>query len=112
MKNGVVSDTLASMKLPHRIIWGLNLPQLKEIAASVPHSAPLAEMLRDDAATRESVLLAPMVMPREGMDFAAACGWVEAAPTPEAVDITVHSLLRHLPFAPELMEHLAASPNR
>lgn len=110
MKNGVVSDTLTAMKLPHRIIWGLNLPQLKEIAATVAPSEALAMMLRADTATRESVLLAPMVMPRESVDFAGAVEWVESAPTAEAIDITVHSLLRHLPFASQLMETLAASP--
>ncbi|MCM1337591.1 MAG: hypothetical protein NC187_10005 [Candidatus Amulumruptor caecigallinarius] len=109
MKNGVVSDTLAAMKLPHRIIWGLNLPQLKEIAAGVEPSAELAMMLRGDKGTRESVLIAPMVMPREQVDFRGGMEWVDDAPTAEAIDIRVHTLLRHLPFAPELMEQLAAS---
>lgn len=110
MKNGVLSDTLHAMHLPHRIIWGLNLPQLREIAASVEPSISLARMLWADTATRESILLAPMLMPRDGVDYAAARTLVHEAPTAESVDILCHSLLRHEPYAPELMEELAASP--
>lgn len=109
MKNGVVSDALVAMKLPHRIIWGLNLPQLKEIAAKVTPSAELSKMLRDDKATRESGLIAPMVMPREELTFKEAVEWVDDAPTTECIDILVHSLLRHVDYAPELMEQLASS---
>lgn len=108
-KNGVVSDILASMNLPHRIIWGLNLPQIKELAAEVSPSRELSEMLRKDLSTRESVLIAPMLMPPGEVDAEFAERMVAEAPTAESIDILVNTLLRKLPFASELMEKLAAS---
>lgn len=108
-KNGVVADTLASMKLPHRLVWGVDLPRLKEIAGAFEPDEELAKFLWQDTDTRESVLIAPMLMPADAVTLEKAMRMVEEAPTVEAVDILVHSLLRKLPFAGELMERLAGA---
>lgn len=106
MRNGVVADALRKGGSPFRIIFGVNLPQLIEISGQLPHSAKLASDLWHNTTTRESMLLAPMLMPNECMTYDLAGEWAREVPAPEVADILCHKLLRHLPFARELAEEL------
>lgn len=106
MRNGIVADTLRRAGSPQRIIFGLTLPQIAEIAAEFGEDAELARQMWANTSTRESSLIAPMLMPRSAMDFAEALTWLKGAPSCEAVDILCHRLLRHLDFAPALAETL------
>ena len=67
LRNGVVAEALRRGGCPYRIVFGLTLPQLDEVASVTPHTVTLAQMLWDNDSTRESRLLAPMICPREGM---------------------------------------------
>lgn len=96
MRNGIIADTLRKGGLDYKMIFGLNLPQIAEIAADLPHDANLAEELWADRRTRESMLLAPMLYPPEKMDPATASRWMEEAPTVEVADILCHRLLRYV----------------
>lgn len=109
MRNGIVADTLRRSGLGYRMIFGLNLPQIADIAREIGPSAELARELWADTRTRESLLLAPMIMPREVLTEAEAREWFEAASTPEVADVLCHRLLRHLPWARGLaMEHVGS----
>lgn len=108
MRNGVVADALRKGGCPFQIIFGVNLPQLTEIAAELPHSRELAMDLWHNSTTRESMLIAPMLMPREEMDIETAREWAGDVPSAEVADILCHRLLRHLPFAWELADELLA----
>lgn len=113
MRNGIIADTLRQAGSPFRIIFGLNLPQIIDIASQTPHTADLAERLWANTTTRESRLLAPMLYPREEFDIDTARRWVSSVETPEVADILCHRLLRHCPFATELAKELsenAATP--
>ena len=99
MRNGIVADTLRRAGLEYRMAFGLNLPQLVEIAADFEPSAELAEQLWADRRTRESLLLAPMLYPHEALTERRAAEMLREAPTTEVADILCHRLLRHLPFA-------------
>ena len=112
MRNGVIADTLRRAGSPFHVIFGLNLPQIVEIAAEVPaDDAPaLAEALWANNGTRESMLIAPMLMPRDTVDAARAERMMREAPCAEVADVLCHRLLRHLPFAAELAASLAADP--
>lgn len=105
MRNGIIADTLRRAGSPYRIIFGLNLPQLKEIADMTGSNAALAQQLWDNVSTRESMLMAPMIYPREEMTQPVAQQWIDSAVCPEAVDILCHRLLRHLPYAWQLAQH-------
>ena len=109
MRNGVIADTLRRAGSPFRVIFGLNLPQIAEIAAEVPqeHRAELAEALWANNGTRESMLIAPMLMSRESVDAGRAEQMLREAPCAEVADVLCHRLLRHLPFAQELSLSLA-----
>ena len=45
LRNGVVAEALRRGGCPYRIIFGLTLPQLDEVAAVTPHTETLAQML-------------------------------------------------------------------
>ncbi len=87
MRNGIIADTLRKAGLEYKIIFGLNLPQITEIAAEQPHEADLAEELWADRRTRESLMLAPMLYPAADMDSATAARWIRTAPTTEVADV-------------------------
>ncbi|MDE6654678.1 MAG: DNA alkylation repair protein [Muribaculaceae bacterium] len=108
MRNGVIADALRKGGSPFRVIFGLNLPQLVEIAESIGKDADMARQLWTNTATRESMLLAPMLMPVEEMGIEEAAEWGRQVPAPEVADILCHRLLRHLPYALELSETLMA----
>lgn len=109
MRNGAIADRLRRLGSPHRIIFGLNLPQLAEIATRYAGDTALAEELWANTSTRESMLLAPMIYPIEGMTMETALRWIGTIPSAEVADILCHRLLRKLDFAPELVERLSSS---
>ena len=111
MRNGVVADTLRKAGCPHRIIFGLNLPQLNEIAAALPQSTALAESLKADVNLRESALLAPMLYPVDELTYDKAREWALTAMWHEDADILCFKLLRHTPYAAMLAAELCESPD-
>lgn len=104
MRNGVIADVLRKAGSPYHIIFGLNLPQLTEIAAGTPHSVELADALHANSSTRCSRLMAPMIYPPEEMTPEKALAWMADCLCAEEADILCHRLLRRLPFAAELVE--------
>lgn len=108
LRNGIIADTMRRAGMPHRMIFGLNLPQLKEIAAVFGVNHELAVQLWDDVNTRESRLLAPMVADRKVMTAAVAVEWALTLRTVEEADILCHALLRHLPEVPAIASALCS----
>ena len=102
MRNGAVADNMRRLGANYRIIFGLNLPQIVDIAKDTPNSSELAEALWKNQSTRESMLLAPMIYPREEFVFETACKWVSQVPTTEVADILCHRLLRYMDYAWQL----------
>lgn len=111
MRNGIVADTIRKGGLPYKMVFGLNLPQIAEIAADIEPSQALAEEFWADARTRESMLLAPMIYPREAMTRERALEMLHEALTIEVADILCHRLLRHLPFAMDVAVEAVTSPD-
>ncbi|MDE5901533.1 MAG: DNA alkylation repair protein [Muribaculaceae bacterium] len=106
LRNGLLADTIRQQTAdPHRLIFGLNLPQLTEIAAQTDKDETLADTLWADADCRESRLLAPMVCPHE----APRTQWLEQVKSVEEADILCHRLLRHQPEAETTALRLTAS---
>lgn len=109
MRNGVIADVLRRGGSPFRIIFGLNLPQIVEIANQTRHTKELALRLWQNTSTRESMLIAPMLMPREEFDIDEARVWAAQVPAFEVADILCHRLLRHLPYADKLVGDFIAA---
>lgn len=72
MRNGVVADTLRAGGCPYRLIFGLNLPQLREIAAEYGPDESLARELLTHPDLRENILMAMLLYPREALTVETA----------------------------------------
>ena len=107
LRNGLLADMMRKQcATPHKLIFGLNLPQIKAIAAEAGTDPMLAAELWADADCRESRLLAPMLLPA-GPD---ALPMLSETRTPEEADILCHSLLRRCPGAEEAAHKALADP--
>jgi 3-methyladenine DNA glycosylase AlkD len=109
MRNGIVADSLRKGGCPHRLIFGVNLPQLAEIAAKFGPNTEVAEALRADRDLRESALLAPMLYPVGQLTIEEARKWVAEAMWSEDVDILCFKLLKKAAFARQLAGELVAA---
>ncbi len=95
-RNGLLADMLRKQGVsPHRTIFGLNVIQLREIAAETGRNHDLAKELWADTSVRESRLLAPMI----AQPIAETLGWLSEVQSAEEADLLCHSLLRHVPGA-------------
>lgn len=105
LRNGLLADSLRKQaSLPHKLIFGLNIIQLRTLAVKIGRDSNLAATLWDDSDCRESRLLAPMIQPEP------QAGWLAEVRTPEEADILCHASLRHHPRALELVQETALSP--
>lgn len=108
MRNGIIADTMRRANAPYKIVFGLNLPQIKEIARDFAPDCQLAELLHADVRTRESVLLAPYLLDASHVTLQRMNRWLAEAPWPEAADVLCMVCLRNAVFAPELFDTLVA----
>lgn len=98
-RNGMLSDRLRSSGDCHSIIFGLNLPQIVDIAKNIGQDKALAEQLWANDTTRESRLLAPMIYPVADFTIDTAKAWVESLENAEVVDVLCHRLMRKTDYA-------------
>lgn len=112
MRNGVIADTLRRSGSPFRIIFGLNLLQISEIALKSPHGREMAENLWSNKTTRESMLIAPMLVERDDFTIDDARRWIADIPAEEVADVLCLKLLKHLDYASSLADELAGYSDR
>ncbi len=112
-RNGIVADTLRHAGLPYAVIFGLQLPQLTQIAATLAEECNdrcgqrnLAMTLWSDTAVRESRLLACRLYPRELLTPEEAEKMALGVLTREEADILAFSLLRYLEHPQPLLDTL------
>lgn len=111
MRNGVIADVLRRNGSPYKIIFGLNLPQLDEMALELGKDKALAKELWQNNSTRESMLLAPMLMSVESVTIDEAIKLVGESPCCETTDILCHKLLRKHPESYEIARRLMDMPD-
>ena len=102
-RNGILADALRKQG-PYEIIFGLQIPQIAEIARSLTPSMELARTLWEDSKVRESRLLATYLFPVEEIDLEKALSLSSEANTVEEADMLAFRLLKRLPFASSLLE--------
>lgn len=111
LRNGMLADRLRQSGAPYSIIFGLNLPQLHEVAATFGTDSELAETLWANKTTRESRLLAPMLAARSAFSPDDARRWLSSLTGgTEEVDVLCHELVRHLDCATDLIDELKDAP--
>lgn len=100
LMNGVLSQSLRERGLRYRLIYGIELPRLKELAATLEKEHTLAQALwKEDI--RECRILAGMLQPTETFLPDICDIWMDDIRDAELADYTCMSLFRHLPYASE-----------
>lgn len=120
-RNGIIADTLRKAGYPHKIIFGLQLPQLKQIAdrimqdlsressdslSSQSRISTIAQALWQDKDVRESRLLATYLMDSTALTPEDCLKLADESLTQEEADMLAFRVLRHRPDAPELLPSL------
>lgn len=112
-RNGIVSDTLRKAGQPYAVIFGLQIPQISEIARQLSPSAALARTLWADTNVRESRLLSCWIFPVEELSPDEALAMALSVITREEADILAFRLLRRHPEAgviPDMITAAAKTP--
>ncbi|RXE62341.1 hypothetical protein ED328_16670, partial [Muribaculaceae bacterium Isolate-001 (NCI)] len=94
MRNGLLADQMRRAGSNFRIIFGLNIIQLNEIAADYGHNPALASALWDHSTTRESMLLAPMLWRHDDFDLDRALSLCASVTDPEVAVVVCRFLLK------------------
>ena len=110
LRNGLLAEQLRKAGVPHKMIFGLNIPQIAEIARTLSPSMELAETLWDETENRESRLLATYLFPPEEVNPDKALSLLDSVRSAEEADMLAFRLLKRLPFASELASSPALSP--
>lgn len=105
-RNGVTAELLRKAGSPFRFIFGLTLPQLTEIAVSNGKDLSLARTLWGNSSTRCSMLIAPLLVPENALEYDEARMWCSKIPATEVADVLCHKLLVKEPYAKQLIEDL------
>lgn len=105
-RNGITADALRKGGSPFKIIFGLTLPQLSEIARETGFNENLSRKLWKDISTRCSMLIAPQIMPREKFAIQEALEWCSEVPSYEVADVLCLKLLSNVNYQKELIPML------
>lgn len=109
-RNGLLADILRKAGMPYAVIFGLNVPQLGDIARQALASCTketreaLAQELWADTKVRESRLVACWLFNPDAVGIDEAKDLMESVQTREEADMLAFRFLRHLPFAKKLAE--------
>lgn len=106
-RNGMLADTLKAAGDTHKLIFGLNLPQIVNIANNVTPNEDAATELWNSTETRECRLIAPMLYPIDKFNEETALKWISEVENTEIADNLCHKLLRKTPFAHSLCAKLS-----
>ena len=109
--NGVLSQSLREKGLKYRLIFGVELPRLKEIASGYEQNHELAQALwKEDI--RECKILAGYLQPSNTFDPELADFWMESVHNTELADYLCMILFRRLPYASQKAFEWIASGER
>lgn len=111
LRNGIVADALRRAGLPHRIIFGLSVVDLKMIAREIGVNTELSEILRANTSTRESRLLWPMIADASLVGEDGALKMLSEVMSREEADILCNTLLRKCGYSAAAADRLEASPD-
>lgn len=109
-RNGIVADTLRKAGMPYKVIFGLQIPQIADIARSLSPSMELAEQLWNDREVRESRILASYLFPVEEINLDKALNLARDVRTQEEADMLAFRLFKRLPFADSLLSAMENNP--
>lgn len=99
--NGPVSQSMREKGYTYKLNFGVELPRIKEIAATYEKNYSLAQALwKEDI--RECKILAGLLMPAELFLADIAEIWIEQIENIEIAELTVMNLFQNLLYAPAI----------
>lgn len=110
-RNGMMAESLRTSGNPCKVIFGLNIPQIAEIARSIKATHEQALTLWNDKEVRESRIIATYLFKADAISKIEAIKLIEDVRTPEEADMLSFRLLKHLPFAHELVSEYSQNTN-
>lgn len=96
--NGIASARMRESGMNYKLIFGVELPRLQQIAAEFPVNHELAQALWKEN-VRECNILAGLLQPVDTFYPEIADIWVESIRVPELAQLTVMNLFARLPYA-------------
>lgn len=100
--NGVISQSMRDKGMGYKLIFGVEYPRIKEIAADYEPDHELAQTLwKEDI--RECKIMAGLLQPVETFYPEIAEIWIEDMRYPELAEYTAMNLFQHLPYASEVV---------
>lgn len=108
--NGVLSARMRQVGMPYRLVFGVELPRLQEIAATYTPNRHLAQALWNEN-IRETRLLACLLMPPRDFTPDVADIWAQEIPTTEVAQVMATRLMPLAPRACDLSFEWIASDN-
>lgn len=111
-RNGIIADSLRKAGMPYRVIFGLQLPQIRQIATDLKaclSEETLTELARTlwlDCNVRESRILAMAIFPPDRLKESDAKIMASEILTREEADMLSFLLIRHTPHLSALISYL------
>lgn len=106
LRNGIIAKVYHDAGAPYKHIYGLQLPQLMQIAGEIGKDNDLARQLWADKECRESRLLACRLFDKDTLNQEEALTMANDVLTTEEADYLSFALLRHLNYATSLLTRL------
>lgn len=110
MRNGLLADQLRRAGSKFRIMFGLNIIQLNDIARDYGHDPELARTLWANTTTRESLLLAPMLWQPDDFTYDGLLQLCASVTEPEIADMVCHKLIKPRGDILSIIDTLSSSP--
>ncbi len=110
-RNGIVSDVYRRSGSPYRMIFGLTLAQVADIAKGIGYDKNLAYELLHDNHVRESAMLAPMLVDPDEFCRDEVITWAKEIKSTEIADIFALKLLRKTSYLKDIVEELCHHTN-
>jgi hypothetical protein len=108
--NGIASTQMRRGGMPHHVVWGIELPRLRNIASEFSKDRALGQRLWNEN-VRESQLLGILLTPADEFLPEVADIWVNEASTPEAVSLLAMELIATQLWATEISFRWIAGQN-
>lgn len=108
-RNGIIATQLKQINSPFPLIYGLLLPQIKEIASNYSPETSLALELWKSKECRETRLIAIYLFPVNKIQKEITSFLIKDLMTKEEAEILSFKILRYLPYANEILEEIQNS---